>query len=73
MRAQAHVANLIQKQGAAIGFLEFADLVLGGAGEAAFDMAKKFGLDELFGDSRAIHFYERAFGAKTGGMQGAGH
>jgi len=49
--------------------LEFADFVVAGSGEAAFDVAEKFGLDEFFGDSRAIYLNKRAFVAQAGGME----
>ena len=69
--AQAHVADFVEEKRAAVGLLELADLVFGGAGEAAFDVAEQFGLDQLFGDGGAIHFDERLGAAQAGGVQGA--
>src|SRR5438270_13870386 len=40
LRAQAHIADLIQKKRSTVGFLEFADLVLGGSRKGAFDVAE---------------------------------
>src|SRR5438874_7378874 len=50
LSAEAHVADFIEKQSAAIGLLKFADLVVASTGETAFDVAEKFGFDELFGN-----------------------
>src|SRR5437868_11788032 len=41
--------------------LKFADFVVTGAGETAFDVAEKFGFDELFGNGGAINFDGWAF------------
>ena len=38
--AQAHVADFIEKERAAIGFLKFADFIFAGPGETAFDVAE---------------------------------
>ena len=71
MGAQAHIADFVEEKRAAVGLLKFADFVVDGAGEAAFDMAEKFGFDEFFGDGGAIDFDERAFVAEAGGVQRA--
>ena len=56
MRLQAHVADFVEKQRAAIGFLEFARLVGAGAGERPFAMAEQFAFDQVFGNRRAVDF-----------------
>src|SRR5580698_7425347 len=69
---QAHVADFIEKQRAAVCFLKLADFVLGGAGEAKHNMPKNLGLDQFLGNGRTIHFHERTFAAKAGGMKSMG-
>src|SRR5713101_155162 len=73
LRAEAHVADFVEEERAAVGLLELADLVLEGAGEAALDVAEQFGLDELFRDGGAIDFHEGAFVAQAGRVQRARH
>src|SRR5713101_1620443 len=69
LRAKAHVADFIEKERAAVGFLKLADFVVAGAGEAALDVAEKLGLDELLRNGGAIDFNEEAFGAQAGGVK----
>jgi len=38
----AHIGDFVEEERAAVGLLEFADLVFGSAAEAAFDMAEEF-------------------------------
>src|SRR5207237_9572894 len=64
-----HVANLIEEESSAVGFLKFADLVLGCSGEAALSVAEEFGLNKLLGHRRANHFHEGALGSQTCGVQ----
>src|SRR5260370_23797930 len=73
LRAQTHVANFVEEQRAAVGFLEFADLVVRGPRKAAFDVAEEFRLDQFFRDGRASDFDERRLIAKAGSMQRASH
>src|ERR1700751_1525809 len=69
LRAKAHVADFVEEKCAAICLLEFANFVVAGSGEAAFDMAEEFGLDELFGDGGAVDFNEWALVAQAGGVE----
>ena len=57
--AQAHVADFVQKQRAAVGLLELADLVFVRAGEAALGVAEQLAFDQLFGNGGAVDFDER--------------
>src|SRR5258708_40090813 len=47
LRAQTHVANLHEEERSPVGFLEFPDLIFGGAREAALYLPQKFGVDQL--------------------------
>ncbi len=47
-------ADFIEKQGAAVGDLEEAGLLLDGAGEGAFFVAEEFALEQVFGDGAAV-------------------
>src|SRR5258708_29401033 len=73
LRAQTHVADFVEEERAAVGFLEFADLIFGGAREAALHVPKKFGFDQLLWDGRTVHLDKQAFAAQAGGVQGARH
>ena len=53
------VADLVQEKGAAVGQLEAARLVGNRAGERPFDVAEQLGLEQLFGQRRAVHRDER--------------
>jgi hypothetical protein len=58
LRLQAHVADLVEEDRAAVGLLELADLLLGGAGERPLLVAEQLRLDQLLGDGRAVHLHE---------------
>ena len=60
---QAHVADLVQEERAAIGQLEFALAVLDGAGEAALHVAEELALDQFAGDGGTVHLDEGPLGA----------
>jgi hypothetical protein len=66
-----HVADLVEKQGAAVGFLEAPRALDMGAGEAAFFMAEQFGFDEVAGNGAAIDGDAGGPGARAGGVDGA--
>ena len=59
LHAQAHLADFVEKQRAAMRELELAALVAVGAGEAAFDVSEELRLEERFGDAGAVHRHER--------------
>ena len=52
--ARRHVADLVEEDGAAVGGDELADLLAHRAGEAPLLVAEQLGLDQLFGDGRAV-------------------
>ena len=54
LRGGRQFADLIEEQRAAVGFGEFADMLLGRAGEGAFLMPEQNGFDEIVGDGAAI-------------------
>ncbi len=68
LSTKAHVADFIEEKSAAVGLLKFADFVVAGSGEAAFDVAEKFGLDEFFRNGGAIDFDEGTLAAQAGGV-----
>ena len=57
---QAHIADLIQKERAAIGRLEFAGPVGDGPRERAFFVSKQFAFNQFSRDGRAVDFYDGA-------------
>src|SRR5688572_3667735 len=60
LHAQAHFADLVHEDRAAMGGFEPASLVAMCIGEAALDMTKQFGLEERIGKPRAVDRDERA-------------
>ncbi len=54
----AHVADFVEEDRAAIGLLELADLLLGGAGERPLLVAEELRLDQLLGNRRAVDLDE---------------
>ena len=58
LHAQAHLADFVQEQRAAMRQLELAALVAVGAGEAAFDVSEQLGLEERFRQAGAVHGHE---------------
>ena len=63
LQGQWHIADLIQKQRAAIGLGNFALLVLRGAGEGAFGVAKEFGFQQVRRYRGAVNTDEWLFAA----------
>ena len=59
LHPQAHLADFVEKERAAVRELELAALVAVSAGEAAFDVSEEFRLEERFGDAGAVHRHER--------------
>ena len=59
LHAQAHLADFVEKQRAAMRELELAALVAVGAGEAALDVAEELRLEQRFGDAGAVDRHER--------------
>src|SRR5690606_15694134 len=59
LRRQAHVANFIQEQRAAVSLLELAGPVSNGTGEAALHVPEELALYEFARNGGAVHFHER--------------
>ena len=73
LRLQAHVADFVEEDRAAVGLLELADLLLGGAGERALLVAEQLGLDQLVGDRRAVDLHEALAAAQAVAVDRARH
>src|SRR5512143_2026425 len=58
LERQAHVADLVEEDGAALGFLEDAFLGGDGAGECAAHVAEQLGLKQRLGDGGAVDGYK---------------
>ena len=71
LHRQAHVADLVEEQRAALGDLETALAGGDGAGERALLVAEQFGLEELGGNGAAIDGDEGTLAARAQRMDGA--
>ena len=71
LRLQAHVADFVEEERAAVGLLELSVFVGGCAREGSAPMSKQFALDHVFGNGRAIHFHEHCVFAQTLSVNGA--
>ena len=63
LHVQRQLADLVQEQGAAVGLLELAQVLVGGAGEAALLVAEQDGFDQVLRDGAAVDGDERLAGA----------
>src|SRR3546814_16529308 len=72
LHVETHVADFVEKDGAAVACLEMADAAGGGAGERAFFMAEEPGFDQLARDGAAIDRREGLAGATAFVVDGAG-
>ena len=54
LRRRRQLTDLVEKQHAAVGFREFADMALGRAGEGAFLMTEQDRFHEIFRDGAAV-------------------
>ena len=59
LRLQAHVADFVEEDRAAVGDLELAPPVVDRAGEGAAHVAEQLAFDQLLGNGRAVHLDER--------------
>ena len=66
LHRQAHVADLVEEQRAALGDLEPALAGGDGAGERALLVAEQFALEQLSGDGAAVDGDEGTLAARTG-------
>jgi len=73
LRARAHVADLVEEQGAAVRLLEAADPLFVSAGERTLFVTEQFGLEQVLLQRRAIHFHEVPRRAQRVVMDGAGN
>ena len=62
--ANGHVADFVEKERAAVGLFEFAEMVGGSAGEGAFFVAEEFGFDQFGGNGGAVECDECVFAAR---------
>src|SRR3546814_2991743 len=72
LHVEAHVADFVEEERAALARLEMADPARGGPGERAFFLAEKFGFDEVGGDGAAIDRRQDLAGADDFVVDGAG-
>ena len=72
LRADRHLANLVEQQGTALGQLEAADAALERPGERAFLMAEDFAFNQRLRDSSAVDGDEWLRLAGTERVNGAG-
>src|SRR5260370_35311762 len=66
-----HVADLIEKESAAVALLKLADAAAVGAGESALLMAEQLALQQIFGDGGAIQRQEGRLGSGAVLVDGA--
>ena len=59
LRGEAHVADLVEEQRAAVGLLELPGAIGDRAGERALHVAEQLALDQLARNRRAVHLDER--------------
>ena len=59
LRVERQLADLVEEQRAAVGFLELADALVDGAGERALLVAEQDALDQVLGDGAAVDGDER--------------
>src|SRR5262249_29378700 len=69
LKADVHIADLIQEDGPAVGHFEHARLLLERAGERAALVPKQFALDKLRRERRAIQLQKELLGARRSGMK----
>ncbi len=71
LRLQAHVADLVEKQRAAVGALQHAGLLGRPSGARTVAIAEQLRLDVILGNCRAVHLNEDAVAAQAFGVNGA--
>ena len=72
LHRQRQLADLIEKQGAALRCGEETGMVGHRPGESAFAVAEKLGLEQLFGNGAAVHRNKRSAGASAAFVHGPG-
>jgi len=71
--AEAHLADLVEHQRAAVGRLELADLAVRGARESPALVAEQLAGQQVLGQRGAIEAHEGPLAARAGEVHGAGH
>ena len=72
LHVEAQFADFVEEQRAAVGFLEFAQMLVAGAGERALLVAEQDGFDQVLRNGAAIDGDERLAGAFRRALDGAG-
>ena len=72
LHVERQFRHFIEEQRAAVGFLKFADMLAGGAGEGAFLMAEENAFDQVFRNGAAVDGDEGAAAAFAFALDGAG-
>ena len=72
LQCHRHIANLVEKQGAAVGALNLAFLGLGRAGKGAFLEPEQFALQQVFRNGGAVDGRKGFVGAMAQVVQGPG-
>src|SRR5690606_8183734 len=70
LRGGGNVADFVEEERAAVGELEAAELLGGGAGEGAGLVAEELAFEQRFGQGSAVDRDERAFRALAAGVHG---
>ena len=65
LRAERHLADLVQEDGAVVGGLELPDHALGRAGERPLLVTEQFAFQQRFGERGAVEADERAVAARA--------
>ena len=71
LHAQAHLADLVEEQRAAVRLLELAGLVAIRAGEAAFDVSEQFRFEQRLGQAGAVQGDEGPIGSRRVDVNGS--
>ena len=72
LHPQRHLADLVEKHGAAVGVFQLAGLVPVGAGETAFYVAEQLRLEQRLGQAGAVDRDELLANAGTAGVDRPG-
>src|SRR5262249_11043707 len=65
LRFQAHIADLVEKEGSAMGSLELTLFIASCCRKSAFSMAEQLTFNQIFRDGRAIYFNKHLVFTRT--------